>query len=91
MVATRGARLVSACMLGVLKKAGRDSGAQRSVIAVDGGLYENYTQYRGTLVETLNSLLGKEAAQNVSMVLSKDGSGIGAALLAASHSAYTWK
>jgi len=38
-------------------------GEERSVIAVDGGLYENYTQYRGTLVETLNGLLGKEAAR----------------------------
>ncbi|CAI5522694.1 unnamed protein product [Closterium sp. Naga37s-1] len=60
----------------------------RTVVAVDGGMYEHYTPFREGIHETLKELLGEEVAGFVSMKLSKDGSGIGAALLAASHSAY---
>ncbi|MCI96973.1 hexokinase-1-like, partial [Trifolium medium] len=46
---TRGARLSAAGILGILKKLGRDtisgSEGQKSVIAMDGGLYEHYTEY----------------------------------------------
>lgn len=90
-VSTRGAKLSAACMFGVLKKIGRHTGERRTVVAVDGGLYENYTQFRETLLGTLELLLGPKAAPTVSLVLSKDGSGIGSALLAASHSAYDWR
>ena len=61
---------------------------QRTVVAVDGGLYEHYEGYREALHAALKDLLGDELAGHVSMKLSKDGSGIGAALLAASHSLY---
>ncbi|CAI9779979.1 unnamed protein product [Fraxinus pennsylvanica] len=92
IVATRGARLAAAGVLGVLKKMGRDTlregGPQRTVIAMDGGLYEHYTEYRKCLENTLRELLGEETASSIVVEHSNDGSGIGAALLAASHSLY---
>jgi hexokinase len=73
-------------------KLGRDTikhvEKQRAAIAVDGGLYEHYTEYRECLENTLKELLGEEVSQSIVIELSKDGSGIGASLLAASHSRY---
>lgn len=92
IVATRGARLAAAGILGILRKLGRDAvkagEKQRSVIALDGGLFEHYTKFRTCLESTLKELLGDEAAETVGIEHSNDGSGIGAALLAASHSQY---
>ncbi|XP_010267128.1 PREDICTED: hexokinase-1-like [Nelumbo nucifera] len=92
IVATRGARLSAAGMLGILKKMGRDiikeGEKQRTVVAMDGGLYEHYTEFRNCLENTLKELLGEEASESVVVEHSNDGSGIGAALLAASHSQY---
>ncbi|KAI3940154.1 hypothetical protein MKW92_000002 [Papaver armeniacum] len=92
IVATRGARVSAAGILGILKKMGKDTvkegEKQRTVIAVDGGLFEHYTAFRSCLQSTLNELLGDEAAHTVVIEHANDGSGIGAALLAASHSQY---
>lgn len=92
IVATRGARLAAAGILGILKKLGRDTfrdgETQRAVIAMDGGLYEHYTAYRECLESTLKELLDDEVAEHIVCEHSNDGSGIGAALVAASHSCY---
>ncbi|KAK4765117.1 hypothetical protein SAY86_026207 [Trapa natans] len=92
IVATRGARLSSAGILGILKKLERDnitaSGGQKSVIALDGGLFEHYMKFSASMESTLKELLGEEIANSIVIERSNDGSGIGAALLAASHSTY---
>ncbi|XP_075666201.1 hexokinase-1-like [Castanea sativa] len=92
IVATRGARLAAAGILGILIKLGRDKikdgEKQRTVIALDGGLYEHYTEYRKCLENTLKELLGEEVSESIVIEQSNDGSGIGAALLAASHSQF---
>ncbi|KAI3907608.1 hypothetical protein MKW98_016252 [Papaver atlanticum] len=53
--ATRGARLSAAGIIGILKKMGKDTvkegEKQRTVIAVDGGLFEHYTQIQILLEE----------------------------------------
>ncbi|KAI5662746.1 hypothetical protein M9H77_22069 [Catharanthus roseus] len=89
IVATRGARLSAAGILGILKKLGRDTlkdgEQQKSSIALDGGLFEHYTKFRNSMESSLKELLG-DAYESVSVMQSNDGSGIGAALLAASHS-----
>lgn len=59
----------------------------KTVVAMDGGLYEHYVEFRNYMQEAVNELLG-EGSKNVFIQLSKDGSGIGAALLAASHAEY---
>ncbi|KAL9268704.1 Hexokinase-1-like protein [Drosera capensis] len=92
IVATRGARLAAAGIYGILKKEGRDTVAnglnQKTVIAMDGGLYEHYIEFSTCLENTLKELVGNEVWQTISIEHANDGSGLGAALLAASHSRY---
>ncbi|KAF6985677.1 hypothetical protein CFC21_003508 [Triticum aestivum] len=94
IVAERGARLAAAGIYGILKKLGRDkvptdgSPMPRTVVALDGGLYEHYKKFSSCLEATLSDLLGDEASSSLVAKLANDGSGIGAALLAASHSQY---
>ena len=91
IISIRGARLSAAGILGILKKLGRDTVREgekrRSVIALDGGLYEHYTKFREAMESTMKELLG-EASDTIVIEHSNDGSGVGAALLAASHSQY---
>lgn len=99
VVTRRAARLVAAGILGILKKMGRDGtggiagvrsrtdvNIKRTVVAVEGGLYTNYTMFREYLHEALTEILGEDIAKHVILRVTEDGSGIGAALLAASHS-----
>lgn len=92
VVCARAARISAAGIYGILKKLGRDAGRdgekQRSVVAVDGGLYEHYTKFSDCLESAVKELLGDEAAASVFLEHFNDGSGIGAALLAACHSQY---
>ncbi|CAN6441310.1 unnamed protein product [Victoria cruziana] len=92
IVAARGARLAAAGILGVLKKLGKDvvgdGEKQKTVVAMDGGLYEHYTYFRRCLEGALTELLGDACSKMVSVEHTSDGSGVGAALLAASHSQY---
>lgn len=92
IVATRGARLSAAGVLGILKKMGRDTvkggEKQKTVIDMDGGLYEQYTEHRKCMENTLNVLVGEEVSGTIVIEHSNDGSGIGGALFAASHSQY---
>lgn len=91
-IAKRGGRLAGAGIIGILQKMEEDSKGlifgKRTVVAMDGGLYEHYPQYRGYLQEAVTELLGSEISKNVVIEHSKDGSGIGAALLAAANSKY---
>ncbi|KAH1066437.1 hypothetical protein J1N35_031424 [Gossypium stocksii] len=71
IVATRGARLSAAGVVGILKKMGRDTikggGKQKTVIAMDGGLYEHYTEYRECLENTLTELVGEEVSRIIEL------------------------
>nr|CAD1822204.1 unnamed protein product [Ananas comosus var. bracteatus] len=91
IIAKRAARLAAAGIAGILKKQGRDTrgdGEKRTAVAIDGGLFEHYKEFRECLKSTLEELLGEAASRSVVVKLANDGSGIGAALLAASHSQY---
>lgn len=103
VVTHRAARLAAAGIVGILKKIGRDgsggigsgrmksellSKPKRTVVAIEGGLYANYSSFREYLNEAVVEILGQEMAPHVVLRISEDGSGIGAALLAASHSSY---
>eukprot|EP00270_Netrium_digitus_P002012 TRINITY_DN1225_c0_g1_i2.p1 TRINITY_DN1225_c0_g1~~TRINITY_DN1225_c0_g1_i2.p1 ORF type:complete len:524 (-),score=132.79 TRINITY_DN1225_c0_g1_i2:401-1972(-) len=99
IVRERGARLATAGIVGVLKRINRD-GAERTKgtniqrlartgVAIDGGLFEHYPNFRADMKAALEELLGEDAATSVPMYLSSDGSGLGAALLAASNSMYS--
>ncbi|KAF9603305.1 hypothetical protein IFM89_034654 [Coptis chinensis] len=94
-IVKRGGRLAGAGIVGILQKMEKDSKGlifgKRTVVAMDGGLYEHYPQYRKYLQDAVNELLGWEISKNVIIEHSKDGSGIGAALLAAANSKYALK
>lgn len=81
LVATRSARLVAITWAGVLYKI--DPGLRRRhTIAVDGSLYEKMPGYAEGLAQAMKDVFGVGAKQ-VTIRLSKDGSGIGAAIAAA--------
>ncbi|XP_007015149.2 PREDICTED: hexokinase-3 [Theobroma cacao] len=99
VVTRRAARLAAAGIVGILKKIGRDGSSgitggrsrsdikmRRTVVAVEGSLYTQYTMFREYLHEALHEILGEDIAQHVILKVTEDGSGIGAALLAASYS-----
>lgn len=81
LVARRSARISAALIAGALAKAERRS-VSNATVAVDGSLFEKYPGYHEMLEEALGELEGK-AAKGVSLKLTKDGSGIGAAVIAA--------
>jgi len=101
VVTRRAARLAAAGIVGILKKIGRDGSGgltsgrrsdvkmRRTVVAIEGGLYSSYTFFREYLHEALNEILGEDIAKHVILKVTEDGSGVGAALLAASHS-FLW-
>ncbi|CAK9871045.1 unnamed protein product [Sphagnum jensenii] len=94
IIVERGGRLAAAGIVGILQKIGRAGSRNNgtpvpnkvTAVAIDGGLYEHYAQYQAHMHAAIVELLGENAAQSVVIELSKDGSGIGTALLAASHS-----
>ncbi|XP_072976529.1 hexokinase-3-like [Typha angustifolia] len=99
IVTQRAARLAAAGIVGILKKIGRDgtggiasgktkSKPRRSVVAIEGGLYSGYSIFREYLNESVMEILGEEVAPNVVIRAIEDGSGTGAALLAAANSSY---
>lgn len=78
LVARRSARLVAATFFGTLLHT--DAGlAREHTVAIDGSLYEKLPGYAGWLQEALDELAPKG---RVTTMLSKDGSGIGAAIAA---------
>ena len=100
IVTRRAARLAAAGIVGILKKLGRDgsgSGAasssgktreqpKRTVVAIEGSLYQGYPVFKEYLDEALVEILGEEVARTVTLRVTEDGPGTGAALLAATHS-----
>lgn len=99
IVTRRAARLAAAGIVAILQKIGRDGTLcgtnkvrritgvpKRSVIAIEGGLYQGYSVFREYLNEAVGEILGEEIAATVSLRVMEEGSGIGAALLAAAYS-----
>ncbi|GBG75058.1 hypothetical protein CBR_g19571 [Chara braunii] len=92
IVTERAARLAAAGVYGVLERIRRGNNndkppplTQKMAVAVDGGVYEHFGSFRTQLKDTLAELL-EDDADYVDLVLAKDGSGLGAALLAATYS-----
>lgn len=56
------------------------TGKYTTTIAVDGSLFKNHPQFKRYMQETLREILPQA---NITLMLSKDGSGRGAALIAA--------
>ncbi|KNA14450.1 hypothetical protein SOVF_107490 [Spinacia oleracea] len=91
IAATRGARLSAAAILAILKMLGKDKLANvgETVVAIDGSLFAKYQEFKSCLQKTLaEELLDEQVSKMVLLKQFKDASGIGAAVVAASHSIY---
>ena len=75
-VSTRAAKLAVAGLSAVIKKIG----AEELTVAVDGSLYKKHPTFKSNMEKTLKELV---PGVNVKLMLSEDGSGKGAALVAA--------
>ncbi len=81
LIVRRSARMVAASYLGILRHI--DPGLdQPHHIAVDGSLYEKMPDYSRVIQDTLAEALGEKSAL-VTIGLTKNGSGVGAAIAAA--------
>ncbi|KAI7754625.1 hypothetical protein M8C21_014147, partial [Ambrosia artemisiifolia] len=85
IVAERGARLAGACIVGIMKKRGRIND-KKSVVIIEGGLYEHYRVFRNLLHSSIWEMLGGALADNVIVEHAHGGSGAGAIFVAATHS-----
>lgn len=81
LICMRSARLVAATYLGIIKHIDPNLENPHN-IAIDGSLYEKMPGYAETIRATLSEALGLKAI-NVTTALTKDGSGIGAAIATA--------
>ncbi|CAJ1943089.1 unnamed protein product [Sphenostylis stenocarpa] len=84
IVAERGARLAGAGIVGIIKKLGRIEN-RKSVVTVEGGLYEHYRIFRNYLHSSVWEMLGNDLSDNVIIEHSHGGSGTGALFLAAAQ------
>jgi len=84
IVAERGARLAGAGIVGIINKLGRIEN-KKSVVTVEGGLYDDYRIFRNYLHSSVWEMLGKDLSDNVIIEHSHGGSGTGALFLAAAQ------
>lgn len=90
-VARRSARVAAAAIVAGLRRSGwrdadvgTDADPCTSVtVAVDGSVFSKFAGYRVMVAQALEDILGTEAAERVRMRYCPDGSGLGAAYLAA--------
>ena len=84
IAAERGARLAGAGIVGIMKKLDRIKD-KKSVVLVQGGLYEHYRVYRNYVHSSVWEMLGNELSDNVIIQPCHGGSGAGSLFLAATH------
>lgn len=84
VVAERGARLVGAGIVGIVKKLDRLSN-RISIITVEGGVYEHYRVFRNYLHSSVWEMLGNELSDNVIIEHCHGGSGASAVFIASSQ------
>ena len=83
-ISSRAARLSAMGVASLLQLQEWDGAAgQPATVAVDGSVFELYPRFKERMEGGIAELLGVEAAKSVKLVLAKDGSGIGASIIAA--------
>ena len=83
---TRSARLVAAALVGALRFVDPGLDATHRV-AVDGSLYGGYPGYDALVRRGMEELVGSDRAERIAIEFTKDSTGLGAAVIAASASA----
>jgi hexokinase len=79
-VGLRAARLACCHIAGVMKHTGKVG--HECIIAIDGSLFEFYPNFEKNMGEALSEVLGEQARSKVTFDLARDGSGLGAAIIA---------
>ncbi|ORE06287.1 hypothetical protein BCV72DRAFT_336013 [Rhizopus microsporus var. microsporus] len=79
-VGTRAARIACCHIAGVMTKTGKVG--EECVIAIDGSLFEFYPNFEKNMGDALAEVLGEQARSKVRFELARDGSGLGAAIIA---------
>ena len=82
MVGWRAGRLKATAIAAVMRQLDRENGT-RTVVGVDGGVFEHYPNYREAIKSGLVDIMGQKAADAVEFKHVADGSSLGAAYLAA--------
>jgi len=80
LVSLRAARLAAIGIAGLVMKMNKVNDG--CTIAIDGSVYEHYPHFGNRMKDALHELLGM-FDENLNIVLSKDGSGVGAGVIAA--------
>jgi len=81
IISRRAARISAAALAAVITKIDTKL-AHRHTVAIDGSVYEKYPGFSGRMRSAMREMCGR-AASHIEMVLAKDGSGKGAAVIAA--------
>ena len=81
-VSTRAARLSAVGIVALLEQMGPQQ-AGKSTVAVDGTVFERYPYFKERMEFGVELLLGRKKARDLDLILAKDGSGVGAAIIAA--------
>jgi len=81
IVSLRAARISASCITAIITKIDPDVSG-RHAIAIDGSVFEKHPTFADNMKKTLKDLLGKRSSR-IKLVLAKDGSGKGAAIIAA--------
>ncbi|EGF82377.1 hypothetical protein BATDEDRAFT_15828 [Batrachochytrium dendrobatidis JAM81] len=79
LIGTRSARLAAAGIAGIVTKINK---LDDCTVAIDGSLFSQYPHYANRMRDALREIVGL-AAENIALVQTQDGSGQGAALIAA--------
>ncbi|KAL8281177.1 hypothetical protein RQP46_006535 [Phenoliferia psychrophenolica] len=82
IVGTRGCRLSACALAAVVIQTGNDKTDLEVKFGLDGSLVEFYPRFEERIRATLKELLGGEVEKRVEIAMAKDGSGVGAALVA---------
>lgn len=78
-VAKRSARLAAAAVVAVVTKTGK---AENCTISIDGSVFEKVPGYKGWMHQAIDELYAGEP-HDIRLLLTKEGSGVGASLIAA--------
>ncbi|KAG0738250.1 hypothetical protein G6F26_011675 [Rhizopus arrhizus] len=79
-VGTRAARIACCHIAGVMIQTGKVG--EECVIAIDGSLFEFYPNFEKNMGDALAEVIGEQARSKVRFDLARDGSGLGAAIIA---------
>jgi len=79
-ISTRAAMLSATAVVALLEQMGNADGC---TIAIDGTVFECYPYFKERMEFGIEQLMGAQRAHTIKLVLAKDGSGVGAAIIAA--------